>query len=127
MSKSGEFYNCIPNLNKECKKDNCYLSGGPCHQTVNIEYSLDSLLKDYQLTKKEWNDLFEENVKMWQEIKGLRTYKRRIIRAIEFIKKYGTEAKCEVNRYGKHCICASDFNEGAIPLLKILQGDDNGD
>ena len=53
---------------------------------------------------------------------------QRIDKAIEFIKKYGTEAEKEVSYYEhkgeRFCICASDFNEGAEIVLDILKGVD---
>lgn len=54
MSKSGIFYNCIPCLNKECKKENCYMNGGECRLTVVKEYSQEGLKEEIErLNNKE--------------------------------------------------------------------------
>ena len=52
-----KFYRCIPELNKECKKNNCYINGGECEMTICKQYSLKGLL--------------EENERLNNIIKGL--------------------------------------------------------
>lgn len=34
------FYYCDPNLNRKCRKTSCFLRGGPCEATNNIEYAM---------------------------------------------------------------------------------------
>lgn len=42
------FYRCIPELNKECKKNNCYINGGECETTSCKKYSLKGLLEEIE-------------------------------------------------------------------------------
>lgn len=34
-------YKCDPNKNKECKKHECFINGGECRLTKNIQYQQD--------------------------------------------------------------------------------------
>ena len=53
----------------------------------------------------------------------------KIDKAIEYIKKYGTNSEKEINyvKYNdkEYCICASDFSEGASLILEILGDKEN--
>lgn len=68
MSKSIELYNCIPKLNKECKKTNCYLVGGNCYQTIKEEYSLNGLLKEIERLNDIITKLLKEIEKLKKEL-----------------------------------------------------------
>ena len=46
------FYRCIPALNKECRKNNCYINGGYCEMTIHKEYTLKGLLEEIERLKK---------------------------------------------------------------------------
>ena len=69
---------------------------------------------DYMLGRQNERLLYDKCMEL--EIK--------INKAIEYIKKYGTESEKEINyvKYNnkEYCICASDFNEGAELILEIL-------
>lgn len=43
-----KFYRCIPELNKECKKNNCYINGGECETTIYKKYTLKGLLEEIE-------------------------------------------------------------------------------
>ena len=52
-----KFYRCIPELNKECKKNNCYINGGYCEMTICKEYSLKGLLEEIERLNNIINEL----------------------------------------------------------------------
>lgn len=62
-----KFYRCIPELNKECKKNNCYINGGDCEMTIYKEYSLKGLLEEIERLNniiaelEKWLRFFNEN------------------------------------------------------------------
>lgn len=39
VEQIGKLYKCDPSKNKQCKKTNCYLNGGPCTKTTDINYA----------------------------------------------------------------------------------------
>lgn len=47
------FYRCIPELNKECKKNNCYINGGECEMTIYKKYTLKGLLEEIERLKQQ--------------------------------------------------------------------------
>lgn len=38
--KMKAYYTCNPCKNVACNKANCYVNGGPCHCTTNLDYAL---------------------------------------------------------------------------------------
>ena len=55
-----DLYLCCPLLNKECKKDTCYIHNGDCKLTTNKEYSQQELID--RIDKAiEYLKLFDEN------------------------------------------------------------------
>lgn len=38
VKRVGRAYECDPEKAVGCKKSSCYLNGGPCHQTVRLEW-----------------------------------------------------------------------------------------
>lgn len=52
-----KFYRCIPELNKECKKSNCFINGGECENTIYKEYTLKGLLEEIERLNKENEEL----------------------------------------------------------------------
>lgn len=63
-----KFYRCIPELNKECKKNNCYINGGYCEMTICKEYSLKGLLEEIERLNNIIDELekeLREDYKIW--------------------------------------------------------------
>lgn len=52
-----KFYRCIPELNKECKKSNCFINGGECENTIHKEYALKGLLEEIERLNNIINEL----------------------------------------------------------------------
>ena len=62
-----KFYRCIPELNKECKKSNCFINGGECENTIHKEYALKGLLEEIERLK-------EENEELKHKLKLINSY-----------------------------------------------------
>lgn len=52
MEQIGKLYKCDPSKNKQCKKTNCYLNGGPCTNTTDINYAKSKKAIDLKFQQK---------------------------------------------------------------------------
>ena len=62
-----KFYRCIPELNKECKKNNCYINGGECETTIYKKYTLKGLLEEIERLNKCIDEALEIIIKDWND------------------------------------------------------------
>ena len=58
----------------ECNEENYKFILNELHNKDKEIKRLQEELKDYELTKKEWNDLFDENIKLHHIIKEVREF-----------------------------------------------------
>ena len=72
-----KFYRCIPELNKECKKNNCYINGGYCEMTICKEYSLKGLLEEIERLNNFINELEKWLKYKKEQMEEFEVYKRK--------------------------------------------------
>ena len=72
------FYRCIPELNKECKKTNCFINGGECENTIHKEYTLKGLLEEIERL----NNIITELLKWLEKERKLDFNNKQCIEAI---------------------------------------------
>ena len=132
-----KLYRCIPELNKECKKNNCYINGGYCEMTICKEYSLKGLLEEIERLNNIINELSKENQELKEKTKlfhknrvfsleydkeTLRDmvleYQERIDKAIEYIETHQLNFKKGTTTFGSERLSIEERK-----LLDILKGE----
>lgn len=128
-----KFYRCIPELNKECKKNNCYINGGYCEMTICKEYSLKGLLEEIERQnklisqrEKKWEKWTTEktilSTKMSDYLCKYQNLKREYTKQI----KLSTDRKKEVERLNNIIKEAREYHDNCINnLLDLDKIDDN--
>ena len=102
INKSNEYYNCIPELNKKCKKNNCYLSGGYCYKTKNLLYSSENVINTIteltNIIRKAKNNLIKD-IAMMKTVGSNMEYFEVIQRLSETVKILDCMKDGELNGY----------------------------
>lgn len=73
-----KLYLCCPLLNKECKKDNCYIHGGCCRLTNNKQYSQQELIDRIDKAIESLNYYIEgmnKSLEIWNKVREIEKIK----------------------------------------------------
>ncbi len=85
-----KLYKCIPELNKKCKKNNCYVNGGECEMTIYKKYTLKGLLEENQRLNNIIENMEEELMTIYLDIMEYNEdYAKREIKKLKGVDKNG--------------------------------------